>query len=171
MSVPGHCARNSSIKRIVSRSRSFVGSSRKRTLGLSVSARSSCNRRRSPPERSRALVLQSAPVNQKLFMMAMSSGDPGIPRGPATSSCTVASRLKLSDPCSKYEVTTVGPCLTVPMDGSFRRASKSTKVDFPAPFGPTIPMRSPGPSSRLMPLRICRPFGYEKETLWALITV
>ena len=165
MSVPGHCARNSSIKRIVSRSRSFVGSSRNRTLGLSVSARSSCSRLRSPPERSRALVLHSAPENQKLFMMAMSSGDPGIPRGPATSSCTVASRLKLSDPCSKYEVATVGPCLTVPIDGSLRSASKFTNVDLPAPLGPTMPIRSPGPSSRFMPLRICRPFGYENETL------
>ena len=49
---PGQPSRRSSSWVSVSMSRSLVGSSRKRTLGSSISSRSICSRRRSPPERS-----------------------------------------------------------------------------------------------------------------------
>src|SRR5216683_3624123 len=58
----------------------------------------------------------------------------------------------------------------LPLEGFSSRISRRTRVDLPAPDGPTRKRKSPSGTSRLMSRRASVPVGYVLWTCWKLIT-
>ena len=135
-------------------SRSLVGSSSSSTLGSVSSSRSSWKRRCSPPERSPSRAVSRSPVKPKRSSIELAVISPSAVLGDPPD------RLdRVQHPRLRVEVVDVlgqvlqcdgaaraGPCPTVGASSPESRAS--TEV-LPAPFTPTSPTRSPGPSRQV----------------------
>ncbi|CAB4549227.1 unannotated protein [freshwater metagenome] len=142
-------------------SKSLVGSSRIKRLGSPNNKRSSCSLLFCPPDKSETgvcnckLVKPSCSISCEMptsflftvnvfFSRAISSKILWSPN----SSSSKTSWLRIAG-------TTVFPSFTLPEVGcSCPRINRSSVV-FPAPFGPTSPIRSPGPKRRVTLSKIC----------------
>jgi hypothetical protein len=142
----------SSSERSVARSRSFVGSSNTSTLPFAVRSRARSTRFRSPPDSCRTTVLRMRASKPKRSRNdSTRTGRPStntVSARPATASVTVASRSSSVRIWSMPMNTTVSPTTRVPRSGASSPTRMRIRVDFPAPFGPTMPSRMPGASSR-----------------------
>ena len=131
-------------------SRSLVGSSSSSTFGSPISSRSSCSRRRSPPDRSPTRVVSRSPVNPK-----SSSRLVAVTSFPEATWVTRRSRLTRSSTrspagsslmaCDRWPMSIVRPRLTRPESGARSPVSSRSRVVLPAPLMPIRPIRSPGP--------------------------
>src|SRR3954454_11423454 len=146
--VPGNESSRSSSAVSVSMSRSLVGSSSSRTFGSPMSSRSSCSRRRSPPDRSPTGVhcRDAANPNRSARDDAEISWLPI--RAMRATSCTASSTRSRPGSsvtcCDRYAGATVWPRTTRPASGSSSPTRSRRSVVLPAPFTPTTPIRSPG---------------------------
>ena len=137
-------------------SRSLVGSSSSSTLGSSISSRSSCSRRRSPPDRSPTGVHCASPVKPNRSHSWVAVIVRPLPRSTTRRDLLDGlehpqrRRRARRGPGRGTPARTVAPAL----DRAGRRAraspasSRSSEV-LPAPLTPTMPTRSPGPSRQV----------------------
>ncbi len=134
-------------------SRSLVGSSSSNTLGSVSSSRSSCSRRRSPPERSPIRVVSRSPVKPKRSSMEEAVISPDavwVTRLiPSTESSTRCAGSRWSSTWERCSRATVRPRRTRPPSGSSSPATRRSTEVLPAPLTPTRPTRSPGPSRQV----------------------
>ena len=128
-------------------SRSLVGSSSISTLGSPTSSRSSCSRRRSPPERSRdRRLLPAAGEPEPLDELAALSSLPPEPactgaRPRSPRSRAGPRRLQLATSWVRSAIDTVLPRLTPARRRAATSPSSSrSSVVLPAPLTPTMPM-------------------------------
>ncbi len=151
--VPGQLSRKSSTTLSVSMSRSLVGSSSSSTLGSPSSSRSSCSRRRSPPERSPIRAVSRSPVkpNRSSIDEAVTSRPPtdATRRIDSTESSTRWDGSRSSSACVRCASCTVRPVRSRPASGSTSPASTESTDVLPAPLTPIRPTRSPGPSRQV----------------------
>ncbi len=142
-------------------SRSFVGSSSSNTFGSSSNSRSSCSRRRSPPDRSPTLAVSRSPVKPK-----RSSIDDAVTSRPLTeatrriSSTESSTRLRgsrLSRAWVRCASRTVRPVRRRPACGTTSPLRTERTEVLPAPLAPIRPIRSPGPIRQVMRSTRSRP--------------
>mmetsp|Transcript_34823 Transcript_34823/g.79000 ORF Transcript_34823/g.79000 Transcript_34823/m.79000 type:complete len:200 (-) Transcript_34823:111-710(-) len=158
---PAKSSSASSSERIVSTSRSFVGSSMSNTLPPVRSSLASCTRLRSPPESAATRFCWSPALNPnhetyaRELTVAVPSSISSTP--PVTSSKTEFASVSPSRVCSMLTNFTDSPSESSPPSGASSPLSILIRVVFPAPFGPTMPTMPPGgrekdkPSMRLRP--------------------
>ena len=65
------------------------------------------------------------------------------PEPPVSASATVVSGLRLSRCWVRVATARLAPSLIVPESGASAPVNRPISVVLPAPFGPTMPMRSP----------------------------
>ena len=132
------------------RSRSFVGSSRTRTLPPRLRILARRTRERSPPESSSILVLMRSSSKRKRLRYcrrprvsspSLTFSDPS----PTSSKMDFWSSM-MRRPWSTKLMSARAPIMTLPVAGSSSPKIVFRRVDLPMPFLPTTPIRSP-PSS------------------------
>ena len=154
-SVPGQPSSRSSSAVSVSMSRSLVGSSSSRTLGSSISRRSSCSRRRSPPDSSPTGVHCPSPANRDVRRSwpavtlagrrdRRPAGPPRPPRAPAGP--TARARRPPARGSRPHRHAPLDPARG---RRAARRRAAAAASSCPTPLRPTIPMRSPGPTRQV----------------------
>ena len=156
-SAPGQVSSRSSSTASVSTSRSFVGSSSSNTLGPPSNKRRTCNRRRSPPDRSPTRASSRPPVNPKPSSNDVADIVRPLPtsisrRIASTDSSTRSEPSSSASSCDSRALTTVRPRRSSPAIGSIVPARSDSNVVLPAPLGPSSPTRSPGPSCHVTSL-------------------
>ena len=162
MRVPAQPSRTSSSEVKVSMSRSLVGSSRMRTFGSVISSRSSCSRRRSPPEVADPRLLAAAgepePGRELAGGDLLAAEGGRTARTSSTASMTRHDAYFSSSRTSwvRKAMATVLPILRRPRSAAGRRSAARSSVDLPAPLTPTMPTRSPGASRQVTSSRRSR---------------
>ena len=134
-------------------SRSLVGSSSSRTLGWRRTRRSTCSRRRSPPDRSLIRATSRSPVKPNRSSRLDAVTSPVVVRLTRAISSTESSTRWPSSRSARSWVSsprsTVRPILTLPRSGASEPPTSRSRLVLPTPLTPTSPTRSPGPSRQV----------------------
>jgi len=132
----------------VGRSRSLVGSSKIKKLGLVNKTINNCNRFFSPPLNEFKYVYCLSGVNKNNSKNCAALKLPPFANGKFsanvfTYSITRMLCLNTKPCCEKLPKTTVSPTLILPLSLFSKPCSIFKKVDLPTPFFPIIPILSP----------------------------
>ena len=130
-------------------SRWLVGSSSMSTSQSPMSKRARSTRRRCPPDKSPTRPCQGiSAASPEMMSRTRASPAHSYSGISPTTACSTVSSSESASACPSTPTRTPRVRITRPSSGSIMPASKESSVDFPSPFLPTTPMRSPSSSPR-----------------------